>query len=139
MVRASLDLQPTERRLLTMAITPQPPTASIAPSGCGSKPMVLFWLVGEFTTHFRTYSSWDWVPFTETHAFFCFPDFDPWPSASRRGLRCSRDPKARQTLFSAVQSRQVEELLKALEAGSRAAGSAGRVWVHKLPVADSSI
>ena len=28
--------------------------------GCGSKPMVPFWLVGEFTTHFRTYFSGDW-------------------------------------------------------------------------------
>ena len=33
-----------------------------------------FWLVGEFTTHFRTYFSWDW----DVHWGYDL-DFDPWP------------------------------------------------------------
>ena len=30
------------------------------PFGCGSKPMGSHFGVGEFTTHVRTYFSWDW-------------------------------------------------------------------------------
>ena len=35
-----------------------------------------FWLVGEFTTHFRTYFSGDW----DVHWGYDL-DFDPWPFA----------------------------------------------------------
>ena len=35
---------------------------------------VPFWLVGEFTTHFRTHFSWDW----DVHWGYDLA-FDPWP------------------------------------------------------------
>ena len=50
-----------------------PPTKKRA-AGQGSKPMVSHFGVGEFTTHFRTYFSWDW----DVHWGYDL-DFDPWP------------------------------------------------------------
>ena len=45
-----------------------------------------FWLVGEFTTHFRTYYSGDW----DVHWGEYELDFDPWPPISDLCLRVSK-------------------------------------------------
>ena len=46
-------LKPSQKRV--------PPPKHIHTYGCGSKPMVPFWLVGEFTTNFRLPILVDWI------------------------------------------------------------------------------
>ena len=47
--------------------------------GCGSKPMVYHFGVGEFTTHLRTYFS-GWIESDVQWGYDLALDFDPWPS-----------------------------------------------------------
>ena len=51
-----------------------PLTARIDGCGCQNRYGIPFWLVGEFTTHFRTYFSGDW----DVHLGYDL-GFDPWP------------------------------------------------------------
>ena len=48
-------------------------------AGCGGQNRfgIPFWLVGEFTTHFRTYFS-GWIE-SDVHWGYDL-DFDPWPN-----------------------------------------------------------
>ena len=43
-----------------------------------------FWLVGEFTTHFRTYLSGHW----DVHWNLTDLDLDPWPNDGVLGFQC---------------------------------------------------